>query len=585
MFGDSKMLISTLARWKNRMATTSLSALSLLVSACGSGDRPANEPAMGAASEGVTITNGQIAITPDRSCAELTGMDLSAIGGDGSEVVSAKLASHQSVPVCQVEGLLQPSIKFRLLLPTETWTGRYLQLGCGGLCGMIDTRVLHADGCARLGDGEFAIAATDMGHTGRTAQFGNDPQKRIDFAYRAVHLTAESSKAVIERFYGRPADYAYYTGCSDGGRAGLAAAQRYPDDFDGIIAGAPVMNFQVQNTFDHTWRAVSNTNENGQPILTADRLPLIHDAAIAECDLIDGMADRLISDPRLCEFDPRTIVCESGDVEANCLSAQEAEAAYKIYRGPYDDAGELAFSLGGPQAGSELSWQGVFVPGGGRPFLFSELIARDVLGNLAFEVNPEPGFSIQDFEFSLDSFERIRPMHSLYGATNPDLNQFSASGGKLIMWHGWSDPHISPINTLAYHKAVQDFMGSAQTDAFMKLYLMPGMYHCMGGDGPSSFDLLTPLMAWVEDGVAPDAIATVQTGTEASSQNARPVFPYPAIAQAVTPANEMATWEYVAVDGYIGPDRYEWTGEDFFSPSITKACSVVDDQMECVGLN
>ncbi|MEM9055530.1 MAG: tannase/feruloyl esterase family alpha/beta hydrolase, partial [Pseudomonadota bacterium] len=409
--------------WQNLIAAGSLAALTLFVTACvptGTNNTPSATTTI---TENTARAENVSAITPELSCSELSGMDLAAFGGQGSEVVSAKMSTHQSVPVCDIEGRLQPEITFRLLLPTETWTGRYLQLGCGGLCGAIDTRVLHADGCARLGDGEFAIAATDMGHSGRSAEFGNDPQKRIDFAYRAVHLTAQSSKAIVDRFYGRPADYAYYTGCSDGGRAGLAAAQRYPDDFDGIIAGAPVMNFQVQNTFDHTWRALSNTSDTGQPILKSDRLPVLHDAALAACDLTDGMADRIISDPRSCEFDPRTIVCESEDAEAGCLSKQEAEAAYKIYRGPRDADSGIAFSLGGPQPGSELSWEGVFVPAAGRDFLFSELIARDVLGNLAFEENPDPGFSLADFEYTLETFERIRPMHSLYGATNPDLSR------------------------------------------------------------------------------------------------------------------------------------------------------------------
>ncbi|MEM9234052.1 MAG: tannase/feruloyl esterase family alpha/beta hydrolase, partial [Pseudomonadota bacterium] len=151
-------------------------------------------------------------------------------------------------------------------------------------------------------------------------------------------------------------------------------------------------------------------------------------------------------------------------------------------------------------------------------------------------------------------------------------------------WHGWSDPHISPINTLAYHKAVEDLMGAEATDAFLKLYLMPGMYHCMGGDGPSSFDLLTPLMAWVEDGVEPFAINTSHAGPEKPLVQARPVYPYPLIAKSSNPGEEIASWAYAPVEGDEGPDQYNWAGEDFFTPGITKACSVVEGEMECSDL-
>jgi hypothetical protein len=190
-----------------------------------------------------------------RTCADLLELDLTDIGGVGSRVTHAAGAQDRGVAVCVVEGTLAPSIGFRVQLPQTIWTGRYLQVGCGGLCGQVSLRVGAAEGCAPLGAGGFAIASTDMGHQGQGGEFGRDPQKREDFAHRGVHATAVAAKKLIRAFYGREAERSYFSGCSDGGREALVEAQRYPEDFDGIVAGAPAMNFQVQNSLYHAWQA------------------------------------------------------------------------------------------------------------------------------------------------------------------------------------------------------------------------------------------------------------------------------------------------------------------------------------------
>ena len=410
------------------------------------------------------------------------------------------------VAVCVVEATLAPSIGVRVALPTRTWAQRYMQLGCGGLCGRTSLDVGVADGCAMVSGGGFVMASTDMGHTSDDAGWGADAQKREDFAHRAVHLTAETARALIRRFYGQPERFSYFNGCSDGGREALVEAQRYPDDFDGILAGAPAMVFQVQNSLFHGWQARSNTGPDGKAILLAARLPILHRAVVAACDALDGQTDQLIAAPSLCRFDPSSVQCRAGQDPANCLTADEVAVARRFYEGPRDARTGERLTVGGPQPGSELAWAGVYVPqAAGQPTL-SERIALEAMRDLIFESDPPT--SLAGLTFDRATFDRLRPRHPLLDATSPDLAAFAARGGTVILWHGWADPHISPLTTIAYHQAVQARMGEERTASFERLYLLPGVYHCAGGEGPSQLDLVTPMMAWVERGLAPDAIVT-----------------------------------------------------------------------------
>ncbi|PBP66739.1 tannase/feruloyl esterase family alpha/beta hydrolase, partial [Pseudomonas syringae] len=288
-------------------------------------------------------------VKPVSNCAALSSVDLSDLGGQGSRVLAASESTRDGVAVCTVEARLAPQINFRLELPTGTWEQRYLQVGCGGLCGNVNSTVRAADGCISLSAGAFAVASTDMGHLAADEHFGDDPQKRADFAHRGVHLTALASKKLIAAFYGRKAQYAYFSGCSDGGREALIEAQRYPDDFDGIIAGAPALNFQVQKTLYHGWMARSNRGADGKPILLASRLPLLHKAVLEQCDLLDGQIDGLVADPRICHFDPAALQCKASADPATCLSAEEVATVRRFYEGPKDAVSGERLTLGGPQ--------------------------------------------------------------------------------------------------------------------------------------------------------------------------------------------------------------------------------------------
>lgn len=363
------------------------------------------------------------------NCADLAKVDLADIGGSGSRVTSAAEGTSNGAAACTVEATLAPSIGLRLVLPKETWTQRFMQVGCGGLCGRIPTEVGAADGCSPLDAGGFAISSTDMGHQGNSAEFGRDPQKRADFAYRSVHLTALASKKLIKAFYGRAPSYSYFNGCSDGGREALIEAQRFPDDFDGILAGAAAMNFQVQNGIYHAWQARSNTGADGRAILVASRLPVLHQAVLQQCDALDGQEDGLLSDPRACRVDLDAMRCNADNQDAGaCLTAAEIGAARRLYDGPRDPASGTRLTAGGPMPGSELAWAGVFVPRNADAPIFSKMIAMDALKNLIFEQNPPQGFSLTGLKFDKATFDQLRGRHALFDATNPDLSAFAARG-------------------------------------------------------------------------------------------------------------------------------------------------------------
>ncbi len=522
-----------------------------------------------------------------KPCAALLTQDLTPIGGAGSAVTEAVETTSDGIAVCSVTGTLAPRISFQVLLPMTTWTGRYLQVGCGGLCGNVTLRSGASSGCKVLNDGGFVMAATDMGHSGMGANWGLDDGLRADFAHRAQHLTALTAKALIAAFYDQPPTYSYFNGCSDGGREALMEALRYPTDFNGIIAGAPAMLFQVQNTLHHGWLARSNTGADGRAILLSAKLPALHAAVLAACDAQDGLADGLISQPALCTFDAATLAC-TGAEDDSCMTAPQIAVVKAIYDGPRDPSG-AALTPGQELYGSELNWQGVFVPDDAGMPPFSAIIAEPVLQNLAFDP-ARPTMKLADLQFTTVTLDALRARHLQIDATSPDLSAFKKAGGKLILWHGLADPHIAPANTLTLQKAMIATMGADVVQGFDRLYLLPGVGHCGGGQGPAALDLLTPMLDWVEKGSAPGAILTSTTakdstfgqpegvsdgdhgmpsadlGVAALPDMTRPVYPWPA----TTAYSGKGDWTD-ATNWTQGPDAEtvplrDWAGADLFAP-------------------
>jgi hypothetical protein len=523
-------------------------------------------------------------VAPVVSCADLLSFDLAGPVGAKVQIKSAtSVDDGRPAPYCRVLGTIDPAIQFEVRLPLTVWTQRFLQTGCGGLCGTLNINVGRADDCAPATNGELALASTDMGHSNKGGAEDNswavdNPQTRLDLGYRAHHVTAVAAKALIRRYYGQAPKYSYFSGCSDGGREALMEAQRYPGDFDGIAAGAPAMNFITQNTFFHGWNAVKNTGPDGHVILTADKLPVLHKAVLDACDAIDGLKDGLISNPAACTFDPAVTICKGGQDPATCLTPAQANTAKEIYLGAHDPHGHK-FVLSGPQPGSERAWQGVYVPQSDGP-IFSAGISLGTIRYLAYSKPLPATFQLADFHFDQATFDAIKPMHAIYDATDPDLSKFAAAGGKLLLYHGWSDPHISPLNTIAYYTAMQKLMGNAKVSQFSRLFLFPGGYHCNGGDGPFGFPLLSIIMKWVEGGEAPNEIVASHSpqgvgrggGAPQAPDRTMPVYPYPAVAvyKGMGDINNAGSFE--RKEGpVVSAAKLNWQGAGFYSAAYEKS--------------
>ncbi|MGA8042151.1 MAG: tannase/feruloyl esterase family alpha/beta hydrolase [Terracidiphilus sp.] len=538
-------------------------------------------------------------VHPVLQCSQLKQLDISAAVGAKTHItVAAPIADGQPAPYCHVTGYVEPMVHFELRLPLATWTQRYVQTGCGGLCGTLEIRLGNAQGCIPADRGELALASTDMGHSGAMdGSFGDDNRLRIDFAYRGVHVTALAAKAIIAAFYGQQPRYSYFTGCSDGGREALMEAQRFPTDFNGITAGAPAMNFTTQNTFYHGWNALRNTDATGKPILTADKLPILHRAALQACDAADGLQDDLISNPIACRFDPGVTACKPGQSPDQCLTPAQVQAARDIYAGAQDTSGKKLV-LSGPLPGSELGWTGVFVPFPGDDRIMSSMVATGSLKHLVYLKNPPDDYTLRNLKFTRASFTVTTQLHGLYDATDPYLGPFARSGGKLILWHGLADPHISPLNTIAYYTAMSQLMGEAEVQKFARLYLFPGGSHCGGGEGPFQFDLLSVLIAWVEQGSAPREIVASQqqpqpagpiAGVPAEAptglphvgshqpppipDRTRPVYPYPLTAKYAGTGSLNDARNFVAGPADPVPaEKLRWLGSSFYTPHYQLWC-------------
>jgi feruloyl esterase len=457
-------------------------------------------------------------VRPVRTCSSLTGVNFTGVPDARGTVTSAAVVTvtlgTKKVNFCQADGVIAPQTKFELRLPVATWHGQYVQEGCSTLCGAVTLSSYPEAGftCTAADDGQLALGTDDMGHTGgptdgRWAR--NNVALRVVFGLTSENSLAHMARAVISAYYGRPAAYTYYDGCSTGGREALMLAQRYPGDFNGIIAGAPAMNMAPLSAFLGAWMVRSNTSPTGHQIVTAENLPALHAAVIRAC----GNAKGVITDPRRCAFDPASIRCPPTTQADSCLTPAQVAAVRAFYRGPTDRRGRSLYD-GGMPYGSELGWAGEFVEPAadkGAPANSAEaILARNYWKYLGFLPNPPAGFTLAGIRFTDREFREANVLgNALYNANNPDLTAFEAHGGKLIMYHGWADQAIPPWSTLGYYAAVEHSMGGfTASQTFSRLYLIPGAYHCLFAPGGevNLADFLTPLISWVQDGTAPAAI-------------------------------------------------------------------------------
>jgi feruloyl esterase len=442
------------------------------------------------------------------------------------------ISSAQSVPAtadllahCEVRGFVAPQVRFEVRLP-DNWNGKFLHQGCGGLCGEVQPATCD-DVLAR----NYAVAVTDMGHQGAPWQsawaFNNLPAE-VDFAYRATHVVTVAAKAIIARYYGRPATRAYFRGCSTGGRQGLVEAQRFPADFDGIIAGAPVLDETGVAALHLMWSGQANLDPQGRPLLEPAHVELLHSAVLEACDGRDGRRDGIIDDPRQCAFDPAALACPGDVAAAGCLTTAQQSAVRRIYDGARNSRGESLFA-GGMSRGSEYEWVPNFVGRNGPAAFAPGGPLRELYQYLIFMPDPGPNAPVTTFDFDVDP-PRLALVETLYTAQNPDLTAFRARGGKLILYQGWDDAEIPPALVTRYFARVQQTMGgAAQTREFARLFMLPGVAHCRRGPGADTADWLTYLERWVEQSKAPDAVDTFHLTKEQNYLGLpRPRFPLPA---------------------------------------------------------
>jgi feruloyl esterase len=416
---------------------------------------------------------------------------------------------------CRVALTITPSrdseIKSEAWLPLSGWNGKFQEVGNGGWNGDIQYAALA--GALRRG---YAAASTDTGHVGGSASFAlGHPEKVIDFGYRAVHETALQSKAVIAALYGTAQRISYFTGCSGGGRQAFAEAQRFPEDFEGIIAGAPGYartdeSFQLVNAAQAMFR-----NPAGR--ITPEKLSVLHQAVLDACDALDGVKDGILNDPTRCKFDPAVTQCKGAD-GPNCLTPAQVETA-KIFYAPLNDpeTGEEVFP--GFEPGSELRWGGLI----GGPFV----MADDLFKYVVFK-DPNWDFRTLDVSRHLALARKID--NGAISPTSPNLKPFVHRGGKLLIYHGWADQNIAPLSSVEYYQKLVTALGKKQVNDSVRLYMVPGMGHCGGGEGPNVFDALSAMEQWREHGVAPKEIIASQI-TNGSVSRTRPLCPYPQVTQ------------------------------------------------------
>ena len=489
---------------------------------------------------------------------------------------------------CRVELTITPSsdsdIKSEVWMPVSGWNGKFQQVGNGAFAGSIQYGALGE--ALRRG---YAAASTDTGHTGPGAEWAlGHPEKIIDFGYRALKETTDNAKAIIAALTATSPARSYFVGCSDGGREALMEAQRFPADFDGIVAGAPA-NFWTHLLAAAAWTQQALLETPGSYIPPA-KLPAVQAAALAACDLVeDAIQDGIVGDPRDCTFDPTVLQCTGADTNA-CLTGPQATALKKIYAGPHNPrTGALIHP--GHEAGAEAppasfpAWE----TGPSLAAIGNALLNQFSVNFFRFMVFDDATFDIRTLNFDSDiaftdsKLVNGQPLASVLNSTNPDLSAFQKHGGKLIHYHGWNDPAIGPRNSINYYESVataqrpgkgqgkgEDKVGLSRTQDFYRLFMVPGMLHCGGGPGPNTFgqgapladadhDVVKALEQWVEHGIAPDRIIATKFVNDNPANGValtRPLCPYPQVAVLARPgADTNDAHNFICVDDERGSTR------------------------------
>jgi len=442
-------------------------------------------------------------------------------------------ASADAPEYCRVSGLIQPEVRFEIGLPS-VWNGRLYMFGNGGYAGeALDAQGRMNTSRRALARG-FATVQTNTGHDAAGEPLGSfaaSPQKFADYAFRAVHVSVVTAKRIAQSYYGSAPRRSYFDGCSTGGRQGLIEAQRFPEDFDGIVAGAPVLDFSgTMISYGAIQRALT-----ASPI-PPEKLRLVADAVYGKCDATDGVKDGVIDDPRACRFNPAADLprCSGEADDGGCFSASQIAALEAIYAPVRRNGADffpgwpVGAEIAGPGPGGNplpSAWLPWFMAPNNKPVqaAFGEAFFKYMAAG-----TPRPSYDWLSFDLAGD-LDKLEATRAALDATNPDLSRFKARGGKLLSYFGWADQALNPLMGVRYYERVTEHHGTATTD-FYRLFMVPGMFHCAGGVGTSTFDAFTPLVEWVEKGTVPQTLAASRLA-DGKVVRTRPLCPYPQIAR------------------------------------------------------
>ncbi len=425
-------------------------------------------------------------------------------GRAGAQNPFAKLLSFCRVALTLKPGA-QSDITAEVWLPSSGWNGKLQVVGNGGFAGTISYPAM-----ANALSAGYAAASTDTGHTGPSANtFAND-DVLIDFAHRAIHETTVAAKATVKQLFGDAPKLSYFNGCSTGGRQAVTAAQRYPDDFDGIVAGAPASHTSTQ-AFGQIWFYLALADPVSA--LPREKLTLLHDAVLNACDSNDGAKDGVLENPLACKFDPQVLACKQGGESAACLTQAQVDGVKKIYAGASNPrTGQHIFA--GLERGSELGWNPVPVS-----------YAVDYFRYIVFK---DPNWDPKTLNYDADVERASKGGNLIFDATNADLSPFTKRGGKLVMYQGWAEPGIPPGNLVKYYGQIRQKTSGAK-DA-VRVFMVPGMGHCGGGNGTSTFDMVAALDAWRDGGKAPEQVNASRV-RDGKVDRTRPLCAWPSVAK------------------------------------------------------
>ena len=477
------------------------------------------------------------AVQAQSACATLLALKLEDTTVTSAEVASERFTPAGLTPIvglpafCRVTAVTKPAVNFEVWLPQTGWNGKFQGVGNGGMAGVISYAAMGA--ALKRG---YAVASTDTGHVSKgsfDASWAlNRPDLIADFGHRGLHVTTVIGKRITEAFYQKPASHAYYVGCSKGGQQGLMEAQRYPEDYDGIIAGDPANNWTRFYAGGHLWYWLATTKDPASYI-PASKVPLLTDAVNAACDTLDGVKDGVLEDPRACKFDPATLTCRPGQDPASCFTPPQVRAVQDIWLGARSSKGEVIYpglAPGGEAGpGGWASW----VTGAAPSAATHAQAADGFFKNMVFD---DLTWDYRTFNYDTDVKRALEKVGPLLDAVDTNLEPLKRRGAKLLVYHGWSDPDISPLNTIRYYEDVVSKIqgqrsreeGLRATNEFFRLFMVPGMQHCSGGPGATTFDMVTALEDWVERGKAPEVIPASRSNDV--GVRTRPLCLYPLVA-------------------------------------------------------